>query len=40
VSSIEHQDVGGHQHRVAEQSHGDGEIRVLAGVDVFLHAAL
>jgi len=37
---VEHQDVRGHQHRVAEQPHGDAGIRVFTLLDVLLHRGL
>ena len=37
---VEHQDVGGHQHRVAEQAHGHAGVRVFAGLDVLVHRRL
>src|SRR5690606_19375671 len=37
---LEHQDVGGHQHRVHEQAGGDARIRVLARLDVPVHRRL
>ncbi|MCY1432972.1 hypothetical protein D9M71_489900 [compost metagenome] len=37
---VEHQDVGGHQHRVAEQAHGHPGVRVLALGDVLVDRGL
>ncbi|MCY1400374.1 hypothetical protein D9M71_154540 [compost metagenome] len=37
---VEHQDVRGHQHRVAVQAHGDAGVRVFAGLDVLVHRSL
>ncbi|MNN54929.1 hypothetical protein D3C81_1697750 [compost metagenome] len=37
---VEHQDIGGHQHRVAEQAHGHAGVRVFAVLDVLVHRGL
>ena len=35
-----HQDVGGHEDRIAVEAHGDASVRVFAGLDVLVHRSL
>ena len=37
---VEHQNVRGHQHRVAEQAHGHAGVRVFTQLDILVHRGL
>ena len=37
---LEHQDIRRHQDRITEKTHGNGEIRILALLQIFLHGRL
>lgn len=37
---VEHQDVRGHQHRIAVEAHGHAGVRVFAGLDIAVHRGL